>query len=91
MNPLHTDAPRVRVQFQWPGPDATDDTDNFFFGAWHPSRSLRVTMSGVPPTACTERRGFNWLLISAASPVHPNGTGLVPATSQRPEGLALSG
>jgi len=91
LNPLRTDAPRVRVQFQWPGADATDGTDNFFFGAWHPSRSLRVTMSGVPPSAYTERRGFNWLLVSAASALHATGTGLVHGTRDRSEGVAFRG
>ena len=91
MNALPTEAPRVRVQFQWPGPEAADGTDNFFFGAWHPSRSLRVSMVGVPPAAYTERRGFNWHLISAASPVHPTGTGLVHATRDRSEGVAFRG
>ena len=47
-------------------------------------------MAGSPPTEYVERRGPNWLLISAASPLHPPGTGLVHATEDA-GGLAFRG
>jgi hypothetical protein len=87
---LRTNTPDVRIQFQWPSPDANGSCDNFFFGAWHPSRNLRVAMVGLPPTAYAERRGPNWLLISAASSLHPPGTGLVHGTEDL-GGLAFRG
>jgi hypothetical protein len=90
LNLLRTEAPDVRIEFQWPSPDANGSCDNFFFGAWHPSRNLRVAISGLPPTAYTERKGPNWVLVSAASPLHSPGTGLVHGT-ENSGGVAFRG
>jgi hypothetical protein len=91
LNLDRAEAPPARVQFRWPCPDTAGASDNFFFGAWHPSRNLRVTLSGLPPVRYVERRGPNWLLVSAASPLHPAGTGLVHGSQDLSEAVAFRG
>jgi len=81
---------QARVRLCWPGDLPASECDNFFLGAWHPSGSLYVEWEGTPP-ARVERRGPNWFLASAASPLHPPGTGLVHGGAARSIAVAFRG
>lgn len=69
--------PELRIRFRWPGQGPSGECDNFFLGVWHPRRRIQVEWVGAPSVPYVSRSGPNWLLASAASPVHPTGTGLV--------------
>lgn len=86
--PAARDAHDVLIRFRWPGVGPGGECDNFFFGVWHPHRTIRVELVGTPAGMCTHRRGRNWLLASAVSPLHPPGTGLLHAA---PEGSLAVG
>lgn len=64
----------LRVEFQWPAPDASVPGDNFFLGIWHPSRELEVSWTGTPPAPVRTATGRNWALASALSPFHSSGS-----------------
>src|SRR5215475_14436974 len=80
----------ARVLLRWPGEGTAGECDNFFLGAWRPHGTLRVEWGGTPP-GCVERRGPNWFLASAPSPLHPRDTGLVHGEAKRPLGVAFRG
>jgi hypothetical protein len=82
--------PDLSIRFRWPGQGPSGECDNFFFGVWHPRRRIRVEWVGVPSVPYVSRGGPNWLLASAASPVHPAGTGLVHA-GENGSGAAFRG
>jgi hypothetical protein len=82
--------PDLPIRFRWPGQGPSSECDNFFLGVWHPRRRIQVEWVGTPSAPHVSRRGPNWLLASAASPVHPAGTGLVHA-GQDGSGAAFRG
>ena len=65
----------VRLRIRWPALGPGGERDNFFVGAWHPTRSLQIEFidAGHPPTARVS--GHNWMLASATEP--RRGAGLV--------------
>jgi len=81
---------RVRILFRWPGEAQTGQHDNFFLGAWHPSRQLHVQGEATAPQR-VEQRGPSWFLASAASPVHSWGTGMVHTDAEQGMGVAFRG
>jgi hypothetical protein len=85
-----TTGSEARLLLRWPGEGTAGECDNFFLGAWRPRDSLRVECVGTPP-GCVERRGPNWFLASAASPLHPPDTGLVHGDAERSMGVAFRG
>ena len=92
VRPSRSSAPTVvHMQFEWPRSNSAGLSDNFFLGAWHPSRPLRVDVCGTPPTAHIARTGRNWILLSAASPSHPPGTGLVHQAEDGSSAVAFRG
>ena len=77
-------APELAIRFRWPGQGPAGECDNFFLGIWHPSRTIRVELTDSPSVPIVQRYGSNWFLASAASPLHPVGSGLLhvnPRTS----------
>jgi len=69
------------IAFRSPEPGPDGEIDNFIVGAWHPERSLRLTLSGAPGVPITWQNGPNWFMASAAAPrdqrglVHPTPEG----------------
>jgi hypothetical protein len=82
--------PEVRLAVRWPSRPPGAHDDNVFLGAWHPWRRLRVDWTDRSPTA-VERSGPNWTLVSTASPLHPEGTGLVHQAPDRSTAVAFRG
>src|SRR6266404_6599000 len=68
--------PDLPIRFRWPGQGPSSECDNFFLGVWHPRRRIQVEWVGTPSAPHVSRRGPNWLLASAASPVTPPGPDL---------------
>lgn len=64
----------LRLRIRWPGPTPCGAGDNFFIGAWIPSRPLGVEWAGERPPM-THVSGRNWILASATEP--RQGMGLV--------------
>ncbi|SRR5581483_2671687 len=79
------------ICFTWPGDPPSGAGDNYFLGLWHPYRSIRVEWSVDSRIPHTVRSGSNWFLASAASPVHPPGTGLVHYSATATFAVAFRG
>jgi asparagine synthase len=72
--PSPQEAP-LRLRIRWPGLGAGGECDNFFVGAWHPSRSLAADWIDFENRRVTHLEGRNWVLASATEP--RQGLGLV--------------
>ena len=65
----------LRLRLHWPGLGPGGECDNFFFGAWHPARSLAIDWTDFDYPSIARLGGRNWMLASATEP--RNGLGLV--------------
>jgi hypothetical protein len=81
--PAPLDTPDLTIRFRWPGEGPAGECDNFFLGIWHPCRTIRVELTHGPSPRHAYRRGPNWWLASALSPLHPVGTGLLHVTPDK--------
>ena len=80
----------LRLRIRWPAPVPDGQCDNFFVGAWHPSRSIAIdwTDSSNNKLSIARLSGRNWFLASATAP--RNGAGLVHRTDSG-GGIAFRG
>src|SRR5262245_1807001 len=65
----------LRLRIRLPAPGPSGEVDNFFVGAWHPSRPLSVDWTGSKNSSVARVSGRNWSLASATEP--RQGLGLV--------------
>ncbi len=77
----------LRLRFRWPGSTPGGAGDNFFIGAWIPSRPLSVEWASERPPM-TLVSGRNWILASAMEP--RQGMGLVHRDNSG-KGIAFRG
>jgi hypothetical protein len=80
----------LRLRFRWPD-DEAPESDNFFVGVWHPSRTIEVEWRAASSPESVFRHGPNWFLASASSPLHPTGTGLLHSAPDRSIAVAFRG
>ena len=85
--PSPSEAP-LRLRVRWPAPGPGGESDNFFVGAWHPTRSLAIDWRGPEHPSILRLAGRNWLLASATEP--RRGMGLVHGDDQG-GGIAFRG
>jgi hypothetical protein len=78
----------LRLRVRWPTPGPGGECDNFFVGAWHPTRSLAVEWAGPKLPSMMRLDGRNWTLASATEP--RRGLGLVHSDDQG-GGIAFRG
>jgi hypothetical protein len=82
----------VHLQFRFPGEDRAGERGNFFLGVWHPRLTIHVDWADEPSQrSVVSRKGPNWLLASAASPLHRAGTGLVHEADDQHDAAAFRG
>ncbi len=81
----------LRIGFSWPRALPAAQTDNFFFGIWHPQREITVRWHGEPPAPVATLAGRNWALASAVSPLHAPRGALLHQTPDGDMALAFRG
>ena len=68
----------MKIEFRWPLSASQDLAENFFFGAWHPSRATDYQIGKTPDgVQMSISRGRNWFLCGSTSSLHEQPVSLV--------------